>query len=142
RGLLCAAAGGTARLAAGGRLVTPPRLGRIVAQRWGHAIQRGPIPLHSHGAAALRRHGAGGARAEAISGFRSIYEIGLPALRQGRRGVQNNATAASVQACFALIAAVEDTNLLHRGGCEGARYAAAAAAAFIAQGGLGAPDWR
>jgi triphosphoribosyl-dephospho-CoA synthase len=47
-----------------------------------------------------------------------------------------------VQACFALIAAVCDTNLLHRGGPEGLRYAANAASSFLSQGGVGTPDWR
>ncbi len=47
-----------------------------------------------------------------------------------------------MQACFALIAAVRDTNLLHRGGAEGALYAMEAAAAFLSTGGVGAPDWR
>jgi triphosphoribosyl-dephospho-CoA synthase len=46
-----------------------------------------------------------------------------------------------VHACFALIAAVGDTNLLHRGGVHGMRYAAESAAAFLSRGGVGAPDW-
>jgi triphosphoribosyl-dephospho-CoA synthase len=47
-----------------------------------------------------------------------------------------------VQTCFALIAVVCDTNLLHRGGAEGLRYASEAASSFLSQGGVGAPDWR
>jgi triphosphoribosyl-dephospho-CoA synthase len=47
-----------------------------------------------------------------------------------------------VQACFALIAAVCDTNVLHRGGADGMRYASAAASLFLSQGGVGAPNWR
>jgi triphosphoribosyl-dephospho-CoA synthase len=47
-----------------------------------------------------------------------------------------------VQACFALIAAVCDTNLLHRGGADGTRYASEAASSFLSQGGVGTPDWR
>jgi triphosphoribosyl-dephospho-CoA synthase len=50
--------------------------------------------------------------------------------------------APAIEACFALIAAVSDTCLLHRGGPEGLHFAGAAAAAFLAQGGVGAPDWR
>jgi triphosphoribosyl-dephospho-CoA synthase len=98
--------------------------------------------LHSNGSAALRRYGAGGARAEAAAGFPSVYDIGLPALQLGRVLAPEDAGAASVQACFALIAAVRDTNLLHRGGADGARYAAEAAAAFLLAGGVGASDWR
>ena len=141
-GLLCAAAGAVAEISAEGAAVAPVRLGQVVVQRWAADIQRGPIPLFSHGAAALRRYGAGGARAEAAGGFRSIYEVGWPALRQGRSLQPNDPGAPPVQACFALIAAVHDTNLLHRGGADGMRFAGEAAASFLLEGGVGAPDWR
>jgi triphosphoribosyl-dephospho-CoA synthase len=141
-GLLCAAAGEVAEISADGAAVAPVRLGEVVIRRWAAEIRRGPIPLFSHGAAALRRYGAGGARAEAAGGFRSVYEVGWPALRQGRLLQPDDADAPPVQACFALIAAVCDTNLLHRGGADGMRYAAEAATSFLSQGGVGAPDWR
>ena len=141
-GLLCAAAGAVAEISAEGAAVAPVRLGDVVMRRWAAEIGRGPIPLFSHGAAALRRYGAGGARAEAAGGFRSVYEVGWPALRQGRSLQPDDPDAPPVQACFALIAAVCDTNLLHRGGADGMRYAAEAAASFLSQGGVGAPDWR
>ncbi|KVU85023.1 hypothetical protein WL38_25890 [Burkholderia ubonensis] len=41
--------------------------------------------------------------------------------------------AARVDACFALIAALDDTNLLHRGGQAGLAFARATARAFVAQ---------
>jgi triphosphoribosyl-dephospho-CoA synthase len=103
---------------------------------------RGPIPLRSHGADALRRHGAGGARAEAAAGFPSTLEIGLPALRLGRAQAPGDPEASRVQAFFALLASMEDTNLLHRGGAAGLRHAQAAAAGFLASGGVARPDWR
>jgi triphosphoribosyl-dephospho-CoA synthase len=144
-GLLCAAAGAAA---VEGR---PPSfvflrcpaavLGAVVRQRWGRAIAGGPIPLQSHGTQALRRFGAGGARAEAASGFQSVLDVGLPALRLGRRLAPGNPEAARVQAFFALLAAVNDTNLLHRGGADGLRYAQEAAAGFLAAGGVGQPGW-
>lgn len=138
-GLLAAAAGATAAMTGDGAVQSRAHLGRFVARRWGEAILKGPVVLFSHGTQALRRYGAGGARVEAVSGFPSVYEVGLPALRSGR-GLAGEAGAA-VQACFALIAAVVDTNLLHRGGPEGASYAADSAADFLATGGVGAPDW-
>jgi triphosphoribosyl-dephospho-CoA synthase len=141
-GLLCAAAGAVAEISAEDAAVAPVRLGHVVVRRWAAEITRGPIPLFSHGAAALRRYGAGGARAEAAGGFRSVYEVGWPALRQGRSLQPDDADAAPVHACFALIAAVGDTNLLHRGGADGMRYAAEAAASFLSQDGVAAPDWR
>src|SRR5260370_9466165 len=141
-GLLCAAAGEVAEISTDGAAVAPVRLGNVVRRRWAAEIRRGPTPLFSHGAAALRRYGAGGARAEAAGGFRSVYELGWPALRQGRLLQPDDADAPPVQACFALIAAVCDTNLLHRGGADGLRYASEAAASFLSQGGGGASHWR
>jgi triphosphoribosyl-dephospho-CoA synthase len=141
-GLLCAAAGAVCEKSPAGAAVAPVRLGDVVMRRWAMEIRRGPIPLFSHGAQALRRYGAGGARAEAADGFRSIYEVGMPALRQGRSLVPDDPDAPAVQTCFALIAAVCDTNLLHRGGADGMRFASEAAASFLSQGGVGAQDWR
>ena len=98
-GLLCAAAGAT--------WSETPRpecywrakvLGPTVRQRWGQAIMRGPIPLHSHGTNALRRFGAVGARAQAAAGFPNAIEVGLPALQLGRRLVPEDPEAARVRA--------------------------------------------
>jgi triphosphoribosyl-dephospho-CoA synthase len=141
-GLLCAAAGDVAEISGEGAAVAPMRLRDVVKWRWSEEISRGSIPLFSHGAAALRRYGAGGARGEAACGFRSVYEVGWPALRRGRSLQPDDPGAPPVQACFALIAKVCDTNLLHRGGADGMRYASEAATTFLSQGGVGAPDCR
>lgn len=136
-GLLCAAAGAKA-----GGLVDPRLpLGDVVARLWGDSILDGPVLLHSHGSVARRRFRAGGARIEAARGFPSVYGIGLPALRRATVIVEDT-EAARVEACFALIASVEDTNLLHRGGLDGLRFAHDAARSFIASGGVRAPGWR
>jgi triphosphoribosyl-dephospho-CoA synthase len=74
--------------------------------------------------------------------FRSVYEVGWPALREGRSFAAPRPDAPPVQACLALIAAVCDTNLLHPGGPEGLRFASEAASSFLCQGGVGVPDWR
>jgi triphosphoribosyl-dephospho-CoA synthase len=137
-GLLCAAAGARA-----GGLVDPGLpLGAVVARLWGEGIFDGPVLLHSHGSAAHRRFRAGGARMEAANGFPSVYRIGLPALRRATMTAPEDTEAARVEACFALIAFVEDTNLLHRGGLDGLRFAHDAARRFIASGGVGASGWR
>lgn len=135
-GLLCAAAGLREAYA------MPQSLGHIVMQRWGEAILAGPVCLRSHGALAARRYKVGGARVEAAQGFPSVYRIGLPALRNGCVLAGGDGEAARVHACMALIAKLDDTNLLHRGGAEGLRFAQAEAAAFIACGGVGRADWR
>jgi triphosphoribosyl-dephospho-CoA synthase len=141
-GLLCAAAGEVLEISSKGSAVAHSQLGHVVRRRWGADIARSPVPPLSHGTAARRRHGAGGARDEAAGGFRSVYAVGWPALRRGRSLQPTDSDAAPVHACFALIASVADTNLLHRGGATGMRYAAESAAKFLAQGGVGTSDWR
>jgi len=137
-GLLCAAAG----LQRSGRVEPGAALGASVARRWGDAIRGGPRLAGSHGERALRDHAAGGARAEAASGFATVYALGVPALRDAARLQPGDAEAARVQACFALIAGLDDTNLLHRGGVAGLRFAQHAARAFLARGGVAQPAWR
>lgn len=137
-GLLCAAAGARTN----GQADYATSLGAVVADLWGSDILDGPGLPYSHGEDARRRYGAGGARWEAAQGFPSIYEIGLPALRMGALMAPGDAEAARVQACFALIAALADTNLLHRGGPSGLRFAQRAARDFLDAGGVGRRGWR
>lgn len=137
-GLLCAAAG--ARVT--GRVAPSMSLGATVAALWGDQILDGPVLLHSHGSRARLKFGAGGARREAALGFPSVYQVGLPTLRRVAGDSPKRSDAARIETCFALIAHLEDTNLLHRGGLEGLMYAQRAAKFFIAQGGVRAPSWR
>ncbi|QCB43313.1 triphosphoribosyl-dephospho-CoA synthase MdcB [Sphingomonas sp. PAMC26645] len=134
-GLLAAAAGFRAGYGA------PGSLGEIVAQRWGAAIGAMAPAERSNGRLAAQTHGIGGARAEAAAGFPSVYRVALPALDEGGT-LAGDAEPARVQACMALIAAVDDTNLFHRGGADGARAARIAATGFIERGGVGQRDWR
>jgi triphosphoribosyl-dephospho-CoA synthase len=136
-GLLCAAAG----LREGDHADSHTQLGVHVSRRWGREILAGPRLSDSHGEMAGSRYGAGGARQEAAQGFPCVYHIGLPALRDAAHLAPGNAEAARVQACFALIAALEDTNLLHRGGMDGLRFAQQAAQGFLDQGGVGHEEW-
>ena len=143
-GLLCAAAGHASLSPGRDRSASPTcsALGIVVARLWGPAILDGPVPLRSHGTQARRLYRAGGARAEAAAGFPTLARIGLPALAEGRRLADGDEEAARVHCCFALVAALEDTNLLHRGGQAGLTFARATAAGFLAAGGVGAPGWR
>jgi triphosphoribosyl-dephospho-CoA synthase len=137
-GLLCAAAG--ARW--GGNVESTAPLGSVVARRWGKEIMSGPVTLRSHGLEARRRYGAGGARRQAADGFPSVYGIGLPALKRAATMAPTDAEAVRVHACFSLIAVVEDTNLLHRGGTAGLCFAQSAARSFLDRGGVSQRDWR
>lgn len=135
-GLLCAGAG--LRHARGEGI----SLGEIVTKRWGAAIACMPASATSHGAFVCRRFGVSGARGEAAAGFPSAYGIGLPALQAGRRLAPGNAEAARIQCCMALIAILDDTNLLHRGGQAGLIFAQQAAQSFLTHGGVGQPGWQ
>jgi triphosphoribosyl-dephospho-CoA synthase len=134
--LLCAAAGFREAFEPGGML------GAIIAQEWGAGIFEGGRTGDSHGALVSRRFNAGGARQEAANGFPSIYRCALPALLQGESLRPGDAQAARVHALMSLIAAVDDTNLLYRGGAGGLRFARDEASTFLQRGGVGAPDWR
>lgn len=117
-------------------------LGETIQRRYGPAIVKGPIPLHSHGSRALQAYGASGARGEAAAGFPSVYAIGAPALAEGFKLAPDDPEAARVQAIFALIEGVLDTNLLHRGGAAGLAFARMRAREFLDGGGVGAAEWR
>lgn len=136
-GLLCAAEGARGYAPADGATRAS-----AVAELWGAAILRGPAPALSNGGLVARRFGVGGARMEAATGFPTLRAIGLPALREGRRLRPRDPDAARVHCLFALMAVLDDTNLLHRGGREGLAFAQAQAARFLAAGGVGSPAWR
>lgn len=140
-GLLCAAAG---LLVAAGSALTAEAACATVSRQWGHAIRASAPPAAtavSHGLEVTRRYGSGGARAEAADGFPAAREVGLPAYR-GALAAGCDTEAAAVQALFALMAVVEDTNLLWRGGPAGLAFARGEAAAFLAAGGVLAGNWR
>jgi len=139
-GLLAAAAGW---LLSQGQPPTGRRLGEAVARLWGPAILAG-TPCSggdaSHGLAASRRYGVGGARKEAAEGFPTLFGVGLPALREtlGRTGSQR---LALVQSLLSLMARLEDTNLLYRGGEVGLRRVKTAAQGFLDAGGVFRSEW-
>lgn len=71
-------------------------------------------------------HGLTGIRGEAAAGLPCVRDIGLPAFRQALDGGFSRNDAAAVTLLH-LMARVEDTNLYHRGGPEGAAWAKTAA---------------
>lgn len=77
-----------------------------------------------------RTRGITGIRGEAAAGLPSVSRCALPAFRDclAKGYSRNDAGAVTL---LHLIAAVEDTNLYHRGGEEGAAFAAGAAAALL-----------
>jgi triphosphoribosyl-dephospho-CoA synthase len=103
--------------------------GRIAAFPDRHAP-----PRDTHGASVCRRYGVAGARGEASAGFPHVVSIGLPALRAARaQGIGE--TCARLDALMAIMASLDDTCLLHRGGVPALHAAQGGARAVLAAGG-------
>jgi triphosphoribosyl-dephospho-CoA synthase len=137
-GMLCAAAG---RCMALGLAPTPDAVRAALLQEWGaalaaHAIAGGT----THGLAVAARHGASGAREEAALGLPSVFMVALPALRQAYADT-GCWERARIQALFALMAHVSDTNVYYRGGAAGAALVRGLAQRFLGRGGVGRADW-
>jgi triphosphoribosyl-dephospho-CoA synthase len=96
-----------------------------------------PRPL-SNGERVRCRFGATGARGEAQAAFPHAIGVGLPALRAARdRGVPED--RARLDALMAIMASLDDTCLLHRGGPAALQAAKLGARAVLAAGGTAAP---
>lgn len=88
----------------------------------------------SHGLSMQKRYGATGARGEAQRNFFCIIEGGLPTLQAARqRGVTE--TCARLDALLALMARLDDTCLLYRGGQDALDTAKEGANAILSVGG-------
>jgi triphosphoribosyl-dephospho-CoA synthase len=136
-GLLCASAGS---LQARGAPLQAAALQRELIAGWGPVLsERAQRSSTAHGALAARRFGLRSAGAEAALGFPVLFETTLPALRAAQH---HGATPrrACLQALFATMAVLDDTNLAHRGGLAGLRHAQRAARGFLAAGGALRPD--
>jgi triphosphoribosyl-dephospho-CoA synthase len=101
-------------------------------------LARLPDPAHepqtvvSHGAHARRRYGVTGALGEAQAGFPHVMRYALPALRSGQ----------ALDALVVLMAHLDDTCLLHRGGTGGLSAVQRAAQAVVAAGGISTVEGR
>jgi len=93
----------------------------------------------SHGEQAHVRFGAAGAAGEARAGFPHVTGHVLPALYRARsRGAGER--SARLDALLAVMASLQDTCLLHRGGPAGLAAVQRAAAGVLAVGGSTTPD--
>lgn len=136
-GLLCAAAGAAV---SAGLSPTPTVLRRTLPDRWGEALAaRAARPSQLPGGIAARRLGLRGAAAEAALGFPVLFETALPAAQAAvARGLPRPLVL--LDTLFHAMAKLDDSNLAHRGGLAGLRYAQHAANEFIAAGGAARPD--
>ena len=94
--------------------------------------------LLSNGERARLRYGAAGARGEAQAAFPHAIRAGLPTLRAARdRGVPED--CARLDALMAIMASLDDTCLLERGGLGALATARAGARSVLVTGGTAVP---
>jgi triphosphoribosyl-dephospho-CoA synthase len=137
-GLLAAGAGVLLRRR---RPLSAGAVARTVAVIWGRDIVRAGLRAGpSHGRRVAQLYGAGGARQEAARGFPAVTGLALPSFRRAMQRTRC-LRAAAVETLFMLIATLDDTNVLHRGGPQGAAFAKASARGFLRSGGTLARDW-
>lgn len=117
------------------KVINPQTIRDALLHRWGAALKR-----HAHGSDPTDATLIVGARAEAANGFASVFELGLPTLRRSLTR-QRNWHQACIDTLFYLIAQIDDTNILNRGGPKGAAEARALAQQFIDAGATGNPHW-
>ena len=141
-GLLCASAG---QLQAQGLPLTPLHLRAVLLSTWGEALAerakatRLAAPT-SNGQRVAQRYGLRSAGDEAARAFPTLFDATLPAL-QAALAWGACPRAARVQALFASMAVLDDTNLVHRGGLEGLHFVQSSACRFIEMGGVRQADW-
>jgi triphosphoribosyl-dephospho-CoA synthase len=135
-GLLCAAAGA---LAGEGVALSAAGLRATLLQRWGAALaDRSLRPSTLPGGIAARALGLRSASQEAAQGFPVVFETAAPALQRAlQRGL--DVQSARLDTLFHIIAVLDDSNLAHRGGADGLRFAQRAARGLLRAGGIQAP---
>jgi triphosphoribosyl-dephospho-CoA synthase len=92
----------------------------------------------SHGDVVLERYGATGARGEAYVNFPHVVKMGLPALKEARESGRTEHDS-RLAALLAIMAHLDDTCVLYRGGPESQRIVHDGAARVIKAGGPGSP---
>lgn len=93
----------------------------------------------TNGQSIIARYGVGGARQEARLGFPHVIKVALPALRYARANGAEE-TFARLDALMSVMAVMEDTCLLHRGGPQALNIAMAGAAQVLTAGGSATPE--
>lgn len=100
-----------------------------------------PRQTGNKGEMACQRYGVGGARAQAQAGFPHIVQVALPTLNESRRQGHSE-EAARLNALLAVMASLDDTCILSRGGPEALQCVQRDAAAVLHAGGAGSQRGR
>ncbi len=136
-GLLCAAAGG---LHAEAGPLCALHIRQALVARWSSDLfARQHAKRCSHGRQAVQAFHLRGIEQEAALGFPILFEVTSPTLRQALDdGLSRQ--GAHLQAFFQTLAVLDDTNLAHRGGLVGLRWAQTEARRFLNRGGMHQSD--
>jgi len=136
-GLVCAAAGAVAR--EGAMAMTPATLRDALQRRWGDALAARSLRAPTlPGGIATRKLGLRGASEEAALGFPVLFQTAVPTLARGLAGGLSPRLA-RLDTLFHVMAVLDDSNLAHRGGLAGLRYAQGIARGFVDRGGSARP---
>ncbi|HEU4852041.1 MAG TPA: triphosphoribosyl-dephospho-CoA synthase MdcB [Telluria sp.] len=138
-GLLCASIGACH---ARGTPLSAAAIRQMLLARWGDnlALHAAQASGNSHGLQAARQYSASGARQEAALGMPSVFRVALPEMLHTLEA-GGCIRRARIDALFALMANISDTNLYHRGGSRGALLVREHARAFLRSGGTADPSW-
>jgi triphosphoribosyl-dephospho-CoA synthase len=116
---------------------------QAVAQRAGTLARlhdsHAPAVTGNKGALACLRHGVGGARSQAQAGFPQVMDVALPMLHASRRRGDSE-DAARLNALLAVMAQLDDTCLLARGGRQALEAAQQGARRVLDAGGAASAD--
>lgn len=111
-----------------------------VASRAGALARRhdrfSPAVTGNKGERACHQYGVGGARAQARAGFPHVIHTALPCLEQSRRNGDSE-NAARLNALLAIIAELDDTCVLSRGGTTALKAVQSGARQVLVVGGAG-----
>lgn len=95
---------------------------------------------NSHGQRMRNQYGITGAIEEVASGFKTVMEVALPAYIDTYAKTAN-IQKASIQSLFSLMAYVQDTNIVWRGGLSALYIVQDIAKQFLARGGVLQQHW-
>lgn len=93
----------------------------------------------SNGQSVAARFGVPGARGEALQGFPHVVRVGLPALRAARAKGAGEVNA-RLDTLMSIMASLDDTCVLHRGGRPALHVAKTGAGQVLLHGGSGTPN--
>jgi len=146
-GLLCAAGG---LLAARRSSFDAGHLRRALLEQWGESLRSRAAQARrvsalgtgqpSNGQCVAQRFQLRSAHEEAAQGFPTLFGVTVPAL-QDAIALGVSPRAARVHCLFATMAALDDTNVAHRGGLEAIDFVKGRATNFIESGSVWQPDW-